>query len=541
MASFSQRGLILDEAVDASPAGDDDTTLEDAPEQSPGVMQLELLVRDPEVIRALSERPGGRQRHEFALDALRIGVMALRHAGAQFDADAVRNVSTELLDKLQNALEQHAKHSQERTTGVLKEYFDPKSGRLSERVGQLVSDKGELATMLRGHLASEGSPLAKTLETWLGKESPLMRQLDPEHAKGLIKTIQDRVEGELAKQRDKVLGEFSLDNREGALRRLVDELTSKHGDLSKNLQGKIDEVIKEFSLDKEDSALNRLVGNVDRAQRTISSEFSLDNEQSALSRLKNELTTILSAHVKTNAEFQEEVKVTLAKLSQKRESDARSPEHGNIYEEAVLAFITEDGHRRGDLVEATGNTVGVIKNCKVGDAVIELSPDSAAAGCRIVVEAKGNKQYSTPKARDELETACKNRQADVGVFVFSPESSPLGDRPLARFSNSIFVAWDAEDTSTDPYLMAALEIARACAVEFHRGAEAEEVDWVGIDKAIAEIEKRAENLDKIGKPAESIKSASEKIIERVRVDQDALHRQVASLRAKLSAVRSAGD
>ncbi|TWT88872.1 hypothetical protein Mal64_23600 [Pseudobythopirellula maris] len=513
---------------------DDDTTLDDG--SFDGAMVLNLLVRDHDTAAALGERREGRDRNDFALDALRIGVLALRHAGGRVDADLVKNAGAELLASLQQALEGHAKTAQQQTATVLKEYFDPQSGRLSERVQRLVADDGELAQLLRSHLDGEASPLARTLGAALGAESPLMKRLDPQQSTGLVSSLQKTVDCELAKQRDRMLSEFSLDNAEGALSRLVRELTGKHGDLSKDLQGKIDEVIKEFSLDKEDSALNKLVRNVNDAQRTISNEFSLDNDASALSRVKRELTTILEAHVKTNAEFQEEVKVTLAKLSQKRASAAASPEHGNDFEEAAVAFLLNEAQRRGDLCEATGATTGAIRNRKVGDAVWRLGPDSPASGAQVVFEAKDAAGYSERSALDELEMARKNRRADFGVFVFAKQNAPEGTRPLARYRNDVIVVWDAEDPATDPYLLAALEIARACVIEFARGRDHEEVDIEGIEKAINEIEKRAANLDDISKWTTTIQSSSEKIMERVRKDQLALGRQVEVLRKKTAAL-----
>jgi hypothetical protein len=136
-----------------------------------------------------------------------------------------------------------------------------------------------------------------------------------------------------------VLKEFSLDHKDGALCRLVNELTNKHGDLSKDLQKKIDDVVKEFSLNEEGSALKRLVDSVDRAQKRICDEFSLDNEQSALKRFRTELMTVFQAHVDVSAKFQEEVKLALQKLTTTREVEAGTPRHGFTFEEAVLQLI----------------------------------------------------------------------------------------------------------------------------------------------------------------------------------------------------------
>lgn len=528
--------------VDPNASAPDDTALDDGsygwtPGQAPPVLRLEIDLRDPAVIEALWTRPAGRERDELATDALRIGVAALRHASARVDTEQVKSAGEQLIGQLRTALDDHAKTSQERTAGVLKDYFDPESGRLSERVQRLVSDDGELATLMRSQLHGEGSPLARLLASQFGRDSPLMRQLDPEQSSGLLSRLQRTVDEQLKNQSEHVLREFSLDVPDSALRRLVDELTGRHGDLQKGLGQKIDEVVKEFSLDEENSALSRLVRNVDRAQRTITSEFSLDNNESGLSRVKEHLTAILEAHIKTNAEFQEEVKVTLGKLSQKRESAAASPEHGHEFEAAVMAFLDNESQQRGDLCEATGNRTGLIKNNQVGDAVVRLGPETPAPNAAIVFEAKEDQKYHVAKAIDELEVARKNRGADFGVFVWSRKVAPEGTKPLARYGNDLIVLWDAEDPSTDPYLLAALEIARACVIHVHRGEDTEEVDTEAVERAINAIEKTAQGLDKVRKPAETIKKASETILDRVRIDQSELERQVGVLRQKLAALR----
>ena len=69
-------------------------------------------------------------------------------------------------------------------------------------------------------------------------------------------------------------------------------------------------------------------------------------------------------------------------------------------------------------------TIGAIKHCKKGDLVVELGDDCVAAGARFVIGAKEDKSYTLPIARAELETAKKNRDAGVGVFVFSQKTAP---------------------------------------------------------------------------------------------------------------------
>ena len=321
---------------------------------------------------------------------------------------------------------------------------------------------------------------------------------------------------------------------------MVVELTASNGDFTKNMQGRIDEAIKQLSLDEEDSALNRLVRNVDGAQQTITKEFSLDNEGSALCRLKKELTTMLAKHTEENTEFREKVTVALEKLVTKRETEARGTQHGGNFQDAVFEMVAREAQMRGELADDSGNKTGRIKNCKVGDIVVELNPESVAAGARIVLEAKEDASYTLQKALSELETARKNRAAQIGVFVFSRNTAPEHFDALARYGDDIVVVWDAEDPVTDAYLRAALEIARALCVRSQQDSE-EQIDLSVIDGAILDIEKRAGNLDQIRTSAETIKSSSERIIKRVETDQKALNKQVTLLRETLSQLKRVGS
>jgi hypothetical protein len=504
----------------------------------PFALHLELCVEDRDVIAELEKYAEGPDRDEFAIEALKIGVLALRRASTALDGEFIQRETTRLLDSLRRQLEDHSRSAQERLNLSLKEYFDPKDGRFSQRVQCLTAADGDLARLLAGLLDGDDSRLAKTLLSHVGESSPLMKHLSPDQSQGLLATLRTNVESQLTQQRERLLKEFSLDNADGALCRLVKELTAKHGDLSKDLQSKIDVVVKEFSLDEESSALSRLVQNVDRAQRTITSEFSLDNERSALRRLKTELTTILEAHVKTNAEFQEEVKVALGKLVTRREEEARSTRHGATFQNAVFAFLDQYAQRRGDVAEDTSASTGLIKNCKVGDAVICLGPDCAAAGARIVVEAKEELRFTLPMAQAEIEQARKNRNAQQGLFVFSRTTAPAME-PLIRYGADVFVVWDAEDPQSDAFLKAGLEISRALCLRCHEAAHGRQIDFDPIDRAVCDIEKRAQYLDQVRKSAETIKSSSETILDRVRIDREALEKQVAILREAMNCVKHA--
>ncbi|MGD9635939.1 MAG: hypothetical protein AB7G28_14465 [Pirellulales bacterium] len=505
----------------------------------PYSLELELVVRDREVIAALAEYADGQERNDYALEALKIGVLALRHVGGQATADAIQRESKRLVEDMNRTLEQHKQLVATQLGSTLKEYFDPQDGRFSERVERLVANDGELSKMICGLIDGENSLFARTMLAHVGRESPLMKQLDPQQSQGLLAVLKQTVDTQLGQQRDQVLKEFSLDNKNGALARLVGELSTKHGDLTKDLQTRIDVVVKEFSLNEEDSALSRLVKNVDRAQRTITSEFSLDNETSALSRLKRELLELLATTEKKNQAFQEEVKVSLARIVTTRQEIEQSTRHGKVFEDAMCEFVAREAQHAGDVAAPTGSTTGLIKNCKVGDCVVELGPDSAAPGSKIVIEAKEENGITLAAARQEIEQARKNRGADWGLFVYSKKTAPAGLEPFQRYGNDFVVIWDAEDAASDVFLKAGLIAARALCFRAQRNTAAAVADFDAIERAVLEIEKRAGNLDEVGKSAGTIKSASEKILERVRIDREALEKQVTQLREKVGELRDA--
>ncbi|REK17920.1 MAG: hypothetical protein DWQ37_05195 [Planctomycetota bacterium] len=502
-------------------------------EDAAGFLELALTVVDRDTVEELLHYEDGEEREQFALNALRIGVLALRQARGRVDADLIQRETQRMLTGLESHLAAHATEINGKLAGSLKEYFDPESGRFHERVQQLLKPDGELEQLLRRQIGGDDSQLCKTLVAHVGAQSPLLKLLSPHESEGLLAALRKTVEGQLTAQRDHVLREFSLDNKEGALARMVGELTNSHGQLTEALEKKIGAVVEEFSLDKEDSALNRLVRNVDRAQTTITREFSLDEEQSALARLRRELFGLLEQQGRTNAEFQEEVKVALGKMMARREEAQRSTRHGLQFEEAVCEYLEFDAARRGDVATRSGHTTGLIKNCKVGDCVLELGPDCVAAGAKIVVEAKEKTDYNLARAREEIETARKNRDAQVGVFVFSKHTAPDSLEELSRSGNDVFVVWDPQDSGTDLHLKIAMALARALCIRVEKRQESQTADFEAIAQAVLEIEKQSGYLGDVTKSAETIKSGADRVLERVRKTRNSLERQVEVLNERI--------
>ena len=169
--------------------------------------------------------------------------------------------------------------------------------------------------------------------------------------------------------------------------------------------------------------------------------------------------------------------------------------------------------------------------------VIELGPEAASAGARIVVEAKEDASYNLKKALDELEEARKNRGAAIGVFVFSKRTAPNGLEVFNRYGNDVVVIWDAEDTGSDVFLDAGLSVARALCARPKSISEEVDADFEALEKAILEIARQADGLDEITKSSETIRSSNEKISNRARIMREGLSKQITILNEKADGLK----
>jgi hypothetical protein len=476
---------------------------------------LTLEVTDPDVLSEL-RRHDGDERDRFALSALRVGVLALRAAAGQIDAASIREAGAALVGEVRELLSARAAEMTERLASTLTQYLDPQSGLLPQRLQALLREDGELETLLRSHVGEDDSLLARSLATHLGEGSPIFKLLSPTDATGLRAQLTKTIEEALSEQRRHILREFSLDQKDSALSRIVSQ----------------------FSLDDEASAMSRMSKMLAATGEQIGKNLTLDDEASALARLKRELLGTIEQIAKSNVEFHAQVREALARLDARKREEARTPRHGVAFEERLGALLAEEAQRLGDVHEATGETTGVIKQCKKGDHVVELGAESAAANARVVWEAKDKQQYSLRAALAEIDEARRNRQAQVGVFVFSRKTAPEGIESLQRHGSDVVIVWDEEDAGSDMVVRAAYSLARALAVRERRTDKESQAAIGEIERAARGVERQVGFLDEVRRWAETVKGHGEKIAERSSRMADELRREVERLDAQVASMRT---
>lgn len=488
-----------------------------------------FAISDPEVLAAMAEYPDGQPRTNFLTTALKIGVLSLKAARGTLDSDTVRREGDRLMEQLGERLNAWRGKFEERVTGSLSHYFDPKQGLFVERVDRLTRADGDLATVVRQQVKDAEQSLGKVFDQFIGENSTLLKALDPSGDNQLVANLQRTLDGVVQTQNLAILAQFSLDNKDSALVRFLGELTAKHGDLNKALSRDMEAVVSEFSLDKPDSALSRLVGRVEAAQRSLTSELSLDNENSALKRMYLMLQEHQRINVENNTRLAETLNAAVQALQARREEAAKSTRHGLEFEAALGQHLRGLAAAAGDIVEDTGATTGLIPNCKVGDHIITIGPEKAAAGARIVVEAKESASYDLRRSLDEADIARRNRSAGVCVFVHSTKTAPESIPSFARYSHDLVIRWDAEDPACDVWLQAALMVATALSVRAAQHGKQDAASFGKIDKAIERIRKHIDGFEEINTSARTVGKAAERILARAKLMEEGLADQVASI------------
>jgi hypothetical protein len=199
---------------------------------------------------------------------------------------------------------------------------------------------------------------------------------------------------------------------------------------------------------------------------------------------------------------------------------AKSAAKGGDFEDLLEDLLGEIARGANDLLERTGTDAGDAGRSKKGDFVLTLDPD-AARGCevRVVVEAK-DRRVSGREMREELRAAKANRDAAVGLVVFTPAHAPAGIAPFDVRAGDVYAVLDPADP--DPAtLHAAVRLARLLALASVRESEAE-VDVAAVAEALEAIRQTLDTvrglkvqLTSIGTTSTNVAAALDKLREAI--------------------------
>ncbi|MEZ4654622.1 MAG: hypothetical protein R3E12_13825 [Candidatus Eisenbacteria bacterium] len=435
---------------------------------------MEIEDRRPSAVEFLSSF-SKRDLDSVAKDVWSIGLRAMATAQAQMDATRLSDVGTEVVDRLQEALQAHVQTQQRELKTLLGAYFDKEEGKLPQRLDGLLSEDGDLSRALQLHLAPEGSTLARALARQVGESSPLANLLNPTNSTGFLATLERQIETVLDQQRSRLADQLDPRIEGSALQRLVVDLRSELAKADQNRGEQLDVALKALDANDEGSMISRLVREAGNASQNLLTAVNPDTPGSPMSVIRTSITQLIEAQSQDlqsrletaethRRQFEADVRTTLQRLESRKENNQRTTHGGRDFEDSVVQVIQAIVPTGPYIVEATGNTVGTVSRSKVGDAVVVFGPETAFAGARIVIEAKRDHTYSVAKAVAELEVARRNRDACVGVLVLAQSHASAGFPVFARHGSDVLVIWDEGDPDSDLRLRCAIELALALVV-----------------------------------------------------------------------------
>lgn len=164
---------------------------------------------------------------------------------------------------------------------------------------------------------------------------------------------------------------------------------------------------------------------------------------------------------------------------------AKSAAKGADFEDLLEGMLADVVRGSDHVVERTSDEAGNVLRSKKGDFVLTLDPATTrGAAVRIVVEAK-DRAVSGRAMRDEIGEAKRNRDAAVGLVVFSTAHAPAGIAPFDVRMGDVYCALDPGDPQPAT-LDAAVRLARLLALAAMRETDGD-VDTAAIHAALERV------------------------------------------------------
>jgi len=228
----------------------------------------------------------------------------------------------------------------------------------------------------------------------------------------------------------------------------------------KKMVEELNEELKNFIDPKNsESALSKLSQILETEEGKVLNAFEKalnpENSESQIFQLKNKLEKKITEEVKTLSDdiekILQELKIDKATKDIREKSTAKGATHEDNVQQALSEIAV------GDVVERTGEIVGLVPKSKVGDHVVKLSSNIKVGDLKIVFESKSANTYNSSSAIiKELDTAIKNRDADFGIFVFDSYEryDKVSSQPFALLSENMAITVLNEEVGTLPLKIA---------------------------------------------------------------------------------------
>jgi len=204
------------------------------PQGTAATTTLVLHVTDPNVLRFLSEFDDDDARNERALEALKVGVIAIMSASPTLDTEVVEAKFADIEDRL---MEQVTRFETE-VCENLEQYFKEKDGIVPRSLDGFLGEGGIMSRSIKSYFDPTEGQVCRLMQTQIGPTSTFGKALDPANKDGILSRIECRVQELIDTKLDELLKEFSLDEDGSAMCRLHSLVNDNFRRLSGSLAGK---------------------------------------------------------------------------------------------------------------------------------------------------------------------------------------------------------------------------------------------------------------------------------------------------------------
>jgi hypothetical protein len=306
---------------------------------------------------------------------------------------------------------------------------------------------------LADYLAESDNAL-KTLESIIEigvkTMNSLKNSIERDFTKQTFETIAEEMKKNLADSVDDMGDEFNkYFNEDGEFVKELNENKKKMlEELNNELENFVDPSNRESAISKLTEILETEEGKmVDAFEKALNPE----NSESQIFQLKEKLEKKFTDEIKLLSEDMEkilqELKIDKATTELKEKSTAKGGTHEDFVQQSLSEIAV------GDIVERTGEIVGLVPKSKVGDHVVTLNTNSKLSDFKIVFESKSANTYNSSSAiTKELTKAMENRGADFGIFVFDSYDrfDKVSSQPFALLSENMALTVLNEDVGNLP-------------------------------------------------------------------------------------------
>jgi hypothetical protein len=314
---------------------------------------------------------------------------------------------------------------------------------------------------------------------------------------------------------------------DGRLPRTLEKFLGNRGELQSFVRDLFDET-------KRDSAIGRI--------GTLLGRY-FDGDQSRLAvlldptRLGSPLHQFRLEVAEGFKELNDKLVALEAASSARAGERAKGTAKGVDFEDLLHGMLGEMARGSGDMVDRTGTEEGAIARSRKGDFVITLDPALARGSeVRLVLEAKDRKM-SGPEMRKELREACQNRDALIGIAVWSSQHTPQGYAPFTVVGEDVHAVVDPEAPDA-AYLAAAVRLARIMALA-KLAERAVDVDAQAIAKALTGVREQLEQVRSLKTQLTSITSVTRTVTDGLDAMRTGILARVAEAETELRAASRA--